>query len=290
MNAVQSLRAKANAEGNLESNAQQKVVVKQEPAGDQPQTIVIEQANPQVVYVPTYNPSVVYGTWPYPSYPPYSYYPPGYVAATSLLSFGVGMAVGSALWGNCNWGGGDVDVNVNRYNNFNKTNISNNRWQHNAANRRGVQYRDQGVRNRYGQGTGRNAQSRDAFRGRAEQGRRDIARGGADSFRGASGSRSVRSAADSGRAARSSAAQRSSGVRRTDLAGSSGRQAGAFGGVGRGGDVRRDSSRGHASRQSSFASHGGRSGGGFSGGGRGGGGRGGGGRGGGGRGGGGRRR
>ena len=44
--------------------------------------------------------------WPYPTYPPYSYYPPGYVAATSLISFGVGMAVGSALWGGCNWGGG----------------------------------------------------------------------------------------------------------------------------------------------------------------------------------------
>ena len=52
-----------------------------------------------------------------PAYPPYYYYPPGYVAGAAAFSFGVGMAWG-ALWGNCNWGGGDVDIDVNRYNNF----------------------------------------------------------------------------------------------------------------------------------------------------------------------------
>ena len=95
MDAVQRLRAKAQAQGNLKTTNEQKVTVEQ-PAGSQTTVVKIEPANPQVVYVPTHNPTVVYGTWPYPTYPPYSYYPPGYVAATSLFSFGVGVAVGSA--------------------------------------------------------------------------------------------------------------------------------------------------------------------------------------------------
>ena len=68
-----------------------------------------------MVYVPTYNPTVVYGPWPYPTYPPYQWYPPGYVATTSLLSFGVGLATGYALWGGMDWGHYDVDVDVHNY-------------------------------------------------------------------------------------------------------------------------------------------------------------------------------
>src|SRR5215813_4912411 len=62
----------AQAQGNLQSNEQQKVIVQQPPAdapAGSPPVIVIQPANPQVVYVPTYNPTVVYGSWPYPSYP-----------------------------------------------------------------------------------------------------------------------------------------------------------------------------------------------------------------------------
>lgn len=102
MTAVQDLRAKAKAAGALQSNTQQTVTTQ---GSGSSQTIIIQPANPQVVYVPAYNPAVVYGTWPYPGYPPYAYYPPGYVAGTALLSFGIGMAVGAALWGGCNWGG-----------------------------------------------------------------------------------------------------------------------------------------------------------------------------------------
>jgi hypothetical protein len=199
MDAVQRLRVKADAAGNLKSNEQQTVTVEQAPANVQqnvtvqgqaapPPTIIkIEPAQPQVVYVPTYNPTVVYGAWPYPTYPPYSYYPPGYVAATSLISFGVGMAVGAALWGGCSWGGygghNDVNVNVNRYNNFNHTNISNNNWQHNVDHRKGVQYRDNATRQKYNRGASGGVESREAFRGRAEQGRQDIARGAAKDYK-----------------------------------------------------------------------------------------------------------
>ena len=63
MSAIQVLRAKAQAAGNLKSSSQI-VVVQQSP-----QTIVIQSANPQVVYVPMYNPAVIYG---------YPYVTPGY--------------------------------------------------------------------------------------------------------------------------------------------------------------------------------------------------------------------
>ena len=82
MDAVQRLREKAQRPGNLKSTEQQKVIVEQE---DSTTVIKIEPAKPEVVYVPTYNPTVVYGAWPYPAYPPYYYYPPGYVAGGALL-------------------------------------------------------------------------------------------------------------------------------------------------------------------------------------------------------------
>jgi hypothetical protein len=108
MSAVQVLRAKAYAAGNLKSGSEITVVQQS------PQVIVIQPTNPQVVYVPTYNPTVIYGT---------TYVTPGYsaatVAATGLLAFGAGVAVGAAMSGggccgwsytswNCNWHGGAV--------------------------------------------------------------------------------------------------------------------------------------------------------------------------------------
>jgi hypothetical protein len=171
---AQALRQKAQAQGALKDSEQQKVVTTQE---NNTTVIKIEPTNPEVVYVPTYNPTVVYGAWPYPAYPPYYYYPPGYVAGGALLGFTAGVIVGGALWGNCNWGRGDVNVNVNRYNNFNKTNISNGNWNHNPGNRGGVPYRDQKVSQQYGRGQSANAASREQFRGRAESGQQAIQRG-----------------------------------------------------------------------------------------------------------------
>jgi len=94
MTAIQVLRAKAQAAGNLKSGSQ--IVVVQQA----PQTIVIQSANPQVVYVPVYNPTVVYGT---------PYVTPGYssaaVATTAVLAFGAGIAVGAMMSGGCcGWG------------------------------------------------------------------------------------------------------------------------------------------------------------------------------------------
>jgi hypothetical protein len=60
MAAIQTLRAKAKAAGDLKSTSQITVVQQA------PQTIVVEPANPQVVYVPEYNPAVIYGTLHHP--------------------------------------------------------------------------------------------------------------------------------------------------------------------------------------------------------------------------------
>lgn len=249
LDAVQRLRAKAQAAGNLKSSKEQTVETAQE-AGTT--VIKIEPANPQVVYVPTYNPATVYGPWPYPAYPPYSYYPPGYVPGAALFTFAAGVAIGSALWGGCNWGRGDVNINVNKYNNFNKTNISNGNWQHNAEHRKGAQYRDSASQQKYGKGQQRQgADSREAFRGRAEQGRQEISRGGADGFKGggergreAGGGMADRQGGAGDRAG--GGADRGGATQRTG-----GREAGAFAGAGGGGgNARAESSRGATSRAS----------------------------------------
>ncbi|WP_321791637.1 DUF3300 domain-containing protein [Caballeronia sp. J97] len=172
MDSVQRLRRAAQSAGNLKTNEQQKVVVQQAPSSSTT-TIQIEPANPQVVYVPTYNPTVVYGTWPYPAYPPvYVPPPPGYAMASAFvggLAFGAGVAVANSLWGNCDWGRGDVNVNVNRYNNINvnnriNANSNNVRW-----NRNDPQFNRTNVANR--QNTLNNANrgaNANQFRGRED--------------------------------------------------------------------------------------------------------------------------
>ena len=263
MDTVQKLRAKAEAQGNLKSNEEQKVVVEKET-----QTIIIESASPQVVYVPTYNPTVVYGAWWYPSYPPYYYYPPGYAAGAALFSFGVGVAVGAAwgyAWGHCNWHGGDVNIDINR-----NTNINNNidrskyqnkvttnqtgrgEWKHDPEHRKGVSYKDQGTAQKFDRGASKDVQSREAFRGRAEAGRQDLARGDAGQFRGGSEGRQDSPARkDAGSRDRGGTQQSrdTSGLDRAATQKTSDRS--AFGGYERGSQARDSSSRGHQSLSSS---------------------------------------
>ncbi len=158
MDTVQSLRAKAQAQGNLKTTSEQQVIVEQVP-DTATKVIVIQQVNPQVIYVPVYSPTVVYGPWWYPAYPPYPYYPPrppAYVPGPGIW-FGVGFTMGVAwgyAWGGCNWRRGNVNVNVNQNININNNYINRNNYtkiqggngnsfQHNPAHRRGVAYGDQ---------------------------------------------------------------------------------------------------------------------------------------------------
>ncbi|MCX2888285.1 DUF3300 domain-containing protein [Pseudomonas sp. DCB_BI] len=175
MGAVQRLRHQAQAAGNLQSNQYQNVTVQAVPApqaaSSPPSTIIIQPADPQVVYVPSYNPTTTYGTWAYPASPPVYYPPPPmYYPGSALvagLAFGTGVAIVASLWGDCDWGNNDIDIDVNRYNNINANNrITNNqnKWQHNAANREGVPYRDARSRQLYGRQLD-GATQRTAFRG-----------------------------------------------------------------------------------------------------------------------------
>lgn len=192
MESAQRLRRQAQAAGNLQSNQYQNVTIQNvaapEPAttnaapapapAAQPtpassSTIIIQPADPQVVYVPTYNPTTTYGTWPYPASPP-AYYPPppAYYPGQALmagLAFGAGVAIIGSLWGECDWGNNDVDIDVNRYNNINANNrITNNKWQHNPVHRNGVPYRDNASRAQYGRQLN-GASQREAYRGDTAQ-------------------------------------------------------------------------------------------------------------------------
>jgi hypothetical protein len=171
LDSAQRLRAQAQKTGNLKSSEQQKIAVVQEPQTQQT-VITIEPANPQVVYVPAYNPTVVYGAWPYPAYPPVYYPPPpAYYPGAALatgIAFGVGVAATAALWSNCNWNNGNVNINAARYNNVNvnrQINANQTNFQHNAANRRGVPYRDTASQQQFGKNVAGASQRAD-YRGR----------------------------------------------------------------------------------------------------------------------------
>ena len=303
LNAIQSLRAKAQAAGNLKTTKEQTVIVEEK-------IIKIEPANPQVVYVPTYNPTVVYGAWPYPAYPPYYYYPPAYVPG-SLFWFGAGVGLGMAwgyAWGNTNWNNGHVhnnynqnininrDIDRNRYASQRPAGGQGDRWQHNPEHRKGVSYRDQGTAQKFNKASTNDAiKSREQYRGRAEQGRQELSRGGVSDRAGAgagdrggaggagAGNRAGAGVADRGGAgqvgggARPSTADRAGGGGGSFGGGSSDR-GGAFQGVDRGGSAATSASNRGSSSRSSFSGGGGASRGGGGGGSRGGGGGGGGGR------------
>ena len=145
MDAVQRLRAKAYAKEKLRSTKEQNVTVRQEGSR---QVVAIEPTDPNTLYVPYYDPAVVYGEWPYPDYPPYYYYPEGYLPG--IIGTGIAFGAGYALWrwtsggrfwgGNINWGGGGIDINRGAH-------VAH--WQHNPQHRRGVGYNNSNVRQRF---------------------------------------------------------------------------------------------------------------------------------------------
>lgn len=171
LDSVQRLRAQAQKAGNLKTTEQQKVIVEQAPQTQQT-VIKIEPSNPQTVYIPAYNPTTVYGTWAYPSYPPYywpppAYYYPGYSFGAGMM-WGLGIAAVAGAWGNCNWGGGDINIDVNKFNNVNRNkqiDRSQTSFKHDASRRGGVPYRDQRSQQQFGQ-RANDAGQRNDFRGR----------------------------------------------------------------------------------------------------------------------------
>ena len=204
MDAIQRLRGRAQANGKLQSTKEQTVTVEsaapaqggggQAQEGQAPaQYIVIEPTSPTEMYVPYYDPAVVYGAWPYPDYSPYYFPPPpGYYAGGAIaagIAFGSAVAIGHAIWGNCDWGRRNINVanrNVN-INNLDRSNINNfNKWEHNADHRHGVKYNNADVRQKFAKNdiqAGKGA--RQDFRGKDGQKVIDSARPGAGNRPGA---------------------------------------------------------------------------------------------------------
>ena len=187
LDTAQRMRGLAYDEGNLETTEQQTVTQQED------KIIVIESTSPEVIYVPTYSPTVVYGpAWGYPYwFYPRWYYPPrpGY----GFVAFGAGVVVGAAIWGGCRWGWGrsNVNININRHNTFNRNtnrNFNANRpstgqggrgnWQHNPSHRKGVNYGNSSVAQKYGASSGSNRVTRDQARGRPSAGTSNRAQAG----------------------------------------------------------------------------------------------------------------
>ncbi len=131
MDAVQYMRQKAQASGNLKTTQQQVV-------NTQGSTIVIQPANPQVVYVPAYNPWAIYGypVAPWPGWYPY----PGIWYGGPYLSFGLGFGIGFFAgfgWGWGHWGfdwhNHYVVYNHNRYYSGSRTFYNRNAYYHNGG-------------------------------------------------------------------------------------------------------------------------------------------------------------
>ena len=189
LDAVQRLRQRADNAGNLKTTEQQRVVKTAVPAEGAPPAetapqssaapatvYTIKSVNPDEYYVPIYDPGVVYGAWPYPAYAPFYWYPPGWVGR-GVFAFATGVAVGAAIWGGIDWWRRRVDINVNRYNSFNRTNIVNRNWTHNPAHRGAVPYRDRNVAQQFGRPG--QAAARETYRETANAGRQELARQGA---------------------------------------------------------------------------------------------------------------
>jgi uncharacterized protein DUF3300 len=85
MTSIQRLRALAYSAGNLVTNQQQQVIVERN-------YIRIDPFQPRFIYVPTYDPNIVYVRRS-------SYF--GGVEPASIISFGIGLAIGA--WLNSDW-------------------------------------------------------------------------------------------------------------------------------------------------------------------------------------------
>jgi len=185
MDSIQRLRHYAYEAGNLRSGDRQVVVMEER--------IIRVAPVSEVIYLPAYSPTVVYGSHWRPSryhyrvyeQPESYWYPSGY-APSNLVSFGLGVAIGYALWADCDWHGrrigyhgrgryhGDRDRYPDRDRGHDDRRHDDQRghdrdrdgdrgrdrdrhqdwsdftvWQHNPDHRQGVRYRDLSTEQKY---------------------------------------------------------------------------------------------------------------------------------------------
>jgi len=161
MQAVQRMRAQAEAKGTLHSTPQETVTTQNQ--GGQ-SAISIEPANPDTWYVPNYNPAYVWGP------PAYGYYPPlvypgidvgfGWDPGIDLgLYFGGWGGWGWGGWGWApNWYGGNLFINGSFFHRYGfehfhgAEGLGNSVWNHNPEHRLGVPYANRAVAGRFGAG------------------------------------------------------------------------------------------------------------------------------------------
>jgi hypothetical protein len=157
MQAVQRMRAQAEAAGKLRSTPQEQV----DTATQNGQSaITIMPANPDVWYVPDYNPAYVWGPPAYGFYPPLLY--PGIdVGFGWYPGFDIGLCFGG--WGGWGWGGwgwqpnwfgGGIILNHSffhryGYGHFHGEPLGTSAWSHNPEHRLGVPYGNREVASRF---------------------------------------------------------------------------------------------------------------------------------------------
>jgi hypothetical protein len=98
MDTVQDLRARAAAQGNLETTDEQRVIVEE-------RIIRIEPAYYSYMYVPVYDPLVVYGPWWYPAFIPFRIFYPGVIVAGPRIVFSPRIFLGFGVigWSHFDW-------------------------------------------------------------------------------------------------------------------------------------------------------------------------------------------
>ena len=164
MSAVQRMRQRAQANGTLQSNAQESVTT--ETQNGQP-AIEIMPADPQVIYVPMYDPNYVWGPPLSGYYPPiyYGYYGYGFGPAVNIGYWfgGWGGWAWNAGWGwgwGPNWFGRSIFVNYPFFHRYwpgwgqypglyAGGNLGRGAWMHDPAHRLGVSYPNRTLATRY---------------------------------------------------------------------------------------------------------------------------------------------
>jgi hypothetical protein len=163
MQAVQRMRAEAEARGTLRSTPQETVTTKNEGGRT---AIAIEPADPDIWYVPNYNPIYVWGD------PVWGYYPPLFYPGVGIgigwfpgidigLYFGGWGAWGWGGWGwYPNWFGGTIFVDHSFFNRYGfhdypgAGRLGSSAWVHNPDHRMGVPYPNREVAGRYARPAG----------------------------------------------------------------------------------------------------------------------------------------
>ena len=158
MQAVQRMRAQAEAAGKLRSTPQEEVNTATQNGQS---AITIMPANPDVWYVPDYNPAWVWGPPAYGFYPPLLY--PGIdVGFGWYPGFDVGLSFGG--WGGWGWGGwgwepnwfvGGIMINNSFFHRYGYGHfhggepLGTSMWSHNPEHRLGVPYGNRQVASRF---------------------------------------------------------------------------------------------------------------------------------------------